>query len=203
MPSEIARRSEENEGYLLMAKFLILVGTTIGLMRHTLVPPSRLGFRPIDLRAAVAFGLIAGFMLSLWILSMRAVALRMCESEEHVPFLLREPVWKIFIIITVGAFAEEYWRALSLYLLRRDNSSIGWALAITAIVFGIGHVLSPQPWPKALGRILQAAIGGLFLGGLFLGFQTLMIPFIAHIAVNSFGALIGRRTLSARRAATP
>src|SRR6266436_10034558 len=80
MPSEIARRSEENEGYLLMAKFLILVGTTIGLMRHTLVPPSRLGFRPIDLRAAVAFGLIAGFMLSLWILSMRAVALRMCES---------------------------------------------------------------------------------------------------------------------------
>jgi membrane protease YdiL (CAAX protease family) len=143
MPPDVRRRSDKNEGYLLIAKFVILISSTVGLMRHTAVFPGSLGLRPVNLRNAILVGSVAGLTVSFWILSMRAAASRMPKSEDHLPFLLREPAWKILAIIVLGAFAEEYWRALSLFLLRRENASVGWALVITAIVFGIGHLLSP------------------------------------------------------------
>jgi membrane protease YdiL (CAAX protease family) len=203
MPSEIQTRSEKNEGNLLLVKFVILVTSTIGLMRHTAVPARVLGFRPFDLRMAVLASLMSGLILVIWLLGIRAATSRVPTSEDHVPFLLREPVWRILTVIVVGALAEEYWRALSLHLLRGENTSVGWALTITAIVFGIGHVLSPQPVPKALGRIFRAAVGGLLLGALFLEFHSLIVPFFTHVIVNSFGAMIGRRSFLTRPASGP
>lgn len=200
MPPEVLKRSAQNEGNLLISKFASIILGTYALTLYSSISPESLGIRRDQPRGVVLVGFAAGLLLVYWSKAMMALGRRFAPSGwQPEPFLFREPVWKLALVILVGGFAEEFWRALCLILFDRANYSAGSAVLITSLVFGLGHLLSPQPVPRALGRIMRAATGGAFLGGLFLWFGTLTVPYIAHVLVNSFAALMGRKAVIAKQ----
>lgn len=200
VPAKVRERGKRNEGNLLIAKFAILVGACLLLMRYFPISPRSLGFGRDQPQAAIYLGMFAGVVLIWWARSMSLLAARVGAQAALPPFLLREPTSKILVVIVLGGFAEEFWRALSLTVFYKAGISEVSAVLLTSVVFGIGHVFSYKSFGAAVGRFIAPAVGGALLGALFLWSQTLFIPFIAHVLVNSIGANVGRRRLIAKQA---
>lgn len=195
MPPDIIERCKQNQGNLLIVKFLFLMLACFVLMKQSVISPKSLGFKHSQPQGMVLIGLAAGALLMCWIWSMYALATKMKLPREGPPYLIQEGVFKILMVLVLGGFAEEYWRALSLIVFHRAGVSDLYTIFITSIIFGIGHVFSYKSFGAAVGRALAPAIGGAFLAILFLWWQTLFIPLIAHVMLNSFGTLMRRKRL--------
>jgi Type II CAAX prenyl endopeptidase Rce1-like len=200
VPDEVKRKAIRNAGDLMIAKFLLLVLCCSALVLGGSVSASSLGFRSDQPRGAFAAAAAAGGLLIWWDAKMRALARRAPRGGEQ-PFVLREGTRKILLIMVVGGFAEEFWRALSLTAFGMAGFGAGSAVLLTSAVFGVGHLLSPpRSLGAALGRSLRPAMGGALLALLFLLGRSLLPPLIVHVLTNSVAGIMGRRRWTAEQA---
>ncbi|WEV43986.1 type II CAAX endopeptidase family protein [Lactobacillus sp. ESL0684] len=92
------------------------------------------------------------------------------------------------------AIFEELWfRGIVLVALvrrmKQQKLGVFWALLITSIIFGLGHViLNDQPnLQELMLQVISAAGGGFLYGALYLRSQNLLLPMLLHFA-NDFNA---------------
>jgi membrane protease YdiL (CAAX protease family) len=199
LPPEILERSKRNEPPLLLVKFALLICATGFVSWQANLSKRSLGMILPSLEVGSLVSLALLLTLATWLSSMKALIAESPPPDDQ-PVLLREPAWIILTLLIFGAFAEEFWRAACLSILIQQGVTRNIAILVSSAVFGIGHLQSPQPFSRALGRFLSSAIAGALLGGLFLWFHSLIIPFATHLALNSFGALMGRKRLLSRTA---
>jgi len=198
MPPALVEGSKRIFSNLLIFKFAVLILVCFFLAAKASIPQSALGFRRDQPTAAILVGSLTGALLIAWVYAMTRLARKLKGSGEDPPHFLREPIPKILFILLLGGFAEELWRAVVLVLYREAGGSAISAVLVTSIVFGVGHVSSFNSISRALGRATGPALIGVFCAILFLLWQTLFIPWIPHVIVNSFGALMGRKRLAAQ-----
>src|ERR1700723_1165385 len=192
-PRELIDHRKRSRGNVLVVKFAAIIGTCVVLLRQGRVSSQELGFRIPGWYDAIAFGRAAGAILIWWTRGMNRVASQMKVSQAKPNDLLREPSFKILLIILLGGFAEELWRAMSLILFHKAGISDVSAVLVTSLIFGIGHVFSYKSVGAAVGRSLPPAIAGILLAALFLIYQTLLVPFVAHVMLNLYGTALGRK----------
>lgn len=194
MPPGVWKKSRRNEPMVLTAKFLLLIAATSRVATHSNISLHDLGFH-LSPKLVVA-AVVGASILILWMARMQKLAQRFKhDPRDYRPVLLEAPTWQILVVIVVGGFAEEFWRAASL-IIGVTAVSTTKAVLLTSMIFGLGHLQSPQAWPKALGRVLGPAVAGVFLAVLFLTTASLFVPFFVHIASNSLSALMGRTKLT-------
>ena len=199
VPAEIEARRIRNQGNLLIAKFVLLIAACFIFIRIIPISSKFLGLRPGQPIGLLFVGSSAAILIVIWIFHMRGLEAKIRSQAGMPPFLLRESTLRLLVIMSLGSLAEELWRALALTIFHQAGISDLSAVLLTSVVFGIGHVFSYESFGAALGRILPPAVAGAFLGTLFLWSQTLFIPFIFHLLINSFGALMGRKRLIANQ----
>jgi len=196
IPSEIKLRGERNRGNVLLLKFALLITASLILMRIVPVAPSSLGLGTKQPMAFVFIGLPVAALVVYFTYLMKASVVKISSrTEVALPFLLHESTSKLILILVIGGFAEEFWRALTITVFHQADISDIKAIIFSSIIFGVGHLFSYRSFGAALGKVLPPAIGGALLGTLFLLSQTLFIPFVFHVLINSIGALLGRRRL--------
>lgn len=196
VPPEIEAEQERRRGNILIIKFILLIIACLWLSRVGQISLRLLGLTWEQPRMFNVVG-VPAILFSLFLMGL-IHRLRLKSSlpvDAMQPFLIRESASKLILIMVVGAFAEELWRALALAASSKANVSELVAVFMTSLVFGIGHVFSYRSLGRALGRLLPPAIGGAFLGSLFLLSRTLFVPMACHLLINSFGALMGRKRL--------
>jgi membrane protease YdiL (CAAX protease family) len=197
VPEEIKRRCRENYGNLLIIRFAALVPICFLLARAGTIPPRDLGFRQSQPIVGLVSGLGAAAFLIGWAQAMAKLSKLVNDSDEGPPHFLRQGTYKILFILLWGGFAEELWRAVSLTISQSVGLSAGISVIVTSLVFGLGHISVYKPVSRGLGRAAAPALAGCVLAVLFLIWHTLMIPLIAHVLVNCFAALLGRKRLTA------
>lgn len=200
LPAEVKERCDRNQGNLLIVRFLVLILICLVLSHQAGVSSKSLGFRWDQPSAALIVSLLAGLVLICWAYAMKALTSKAREAGSGPTRFLRQPTHKILLILILGGFAEELWRAVSLSISRQAGFSGLSAVLITSIIFGVGHVSSFKSLGSAAGRATGPAIVGIASAALFLWWQTLLIPWIAHVMLNSFAALSGRKRLVAAEA---
>lgn len=194
VPPDVMERVRNNEGNLLIVKFLILVIASFFSARQLSISVGSLGFRLEQPAGTLFMGIVGAVLLLGWTFAMRTERLKMAKCGVHSQnFLFREPILKIFIILVLGGFAEEFWRALALTTFDKHGISVGYGIFLTSVFFGIGHVTSYRSFGYVLGKMLAPAILGVVLAILFLWSRSLFTPFVIHVLLNSASALMGRR----------
>lgn len=199
MPPDVKERWERNVGNLLIAKFLLLVAACSIYMKQIPISTKSVGLRLDQPLGVITMGAVSCAMLIWWLSTMKALALKAAPQAGFPHSLLREPRFKLLLVLVLGGFAEELWRALSLTILPEADISKLSAVLLTSLVFGVGHLFSYKSLGAALGKFMAPAIAGAFLAALFLWSHTLFIPFFAHVLINSFGANLGLKRLIARQ----
>jgi membrane protease YdiL (CAAX protease family) len=197
MPKSVLEKSVRNEVPLLIAKFVVIIAATYLIVRWIRLPLRSVGFTLQQPISIWTMGVVVSLFEIFCALRMQGLAdqLRTDEAGDRPLLFLRQPSWKIFVTILVGGFAEEFWRSISLVLFIQSGHPTNVAIIVTSVAFGVGHLQSPQPLSRALARILRPALVGVPLAVLFLWSKSLVIPFLVHVTLNSFAALMGRKKM--------
>lgn len=107
--------------------------------------------------------------------------------------LLEQPgglVLFIIVAIVAGGVREELQRAFVLHRFEQHLGGAGWGLAITSLLFGLGHVI--QGWDAA---IITGMLGALW-GAVYLRRKSAIAPMVNHSLFNTvelLGAAFGSR----------
>jgi hypothetical protein len=87
------------------------------------------------------------------------------------------------VIICVGGFSEELWRAFCLVQLQSDGPRIGVAILATAVVFAISQLGGkPSLISGRLPELYSTVVLGIGLAILFLRFNSILLVSAANIA---------------------
>lgn len=110
------------------------------------------------------------------------------QLEGAAPFLPRtadEQSWFSGVAVTAGVCEEVLFRG---FCLAYVSAWVGLpaAIAVTSIVFGLGHL-----YQGARGA-LKTGIAGLVAGGIFAWSGTLWLPIVLHVFVDIHGGLVHR-----------
>jgi membrane protease YdiL (CAAX protease family) len=190
MPPEVRARERKVGRYLSFVTNAILIGIVTYFVRVHRVPASALGLHLQRWETNALIGVAAGFA---WMVSLRAflkVTSRSSTERPVIEELLEGTVafWLIqFIIVD---FAEEFWRAASLFLLVTANVSPVGSVGLTALAFGVGHL------GKGIPRALGTATFGVAAAFLFLWSRSLVAPYLFHLLVSVYALLDSRYTSS-------
>lgn len=140
----------------------------------------------VDL-ATVGWGLLAlAPMLAILYFVTHArwsILVRLRKGIDDITRLFANSSWLDFALISLlaGVGEEALFRGLMQTGLT-EPLGLWWAIVLTSLVFGLVHFVS-------LGYAIYAAIVSVYLGWLFVAFNNLLVPIIAH-AVYDFLALI-------------
>lgn len=103
------------------------------------------------------------------------------EQWAHFPWLA------VLLFFVMGALREEaIWRGYVLEALERRWGS-GWALAVSAIGFGLWHLDSGRTIFEAAEIALN---GGVLLGAVYLGSRDLWLPIGLHLGMNTVSSFL-------------
>lgn len=178
---------------LILCRFAILL-----LVVRTLAGPDLWHIVPVPENSrswltAIVSGLIVGLVL----LSVRRVlALWYPKAVIAAPneYFWRGPSWLWLAIFVVGAFVEEFWRALCIIEFRHDGYTALSVVLLTAFAFGIAH-LSGLPSRVMPGAGIAEMFVGLALGALFLWSGNFLAPSFASLIYFTIVFLSARRHL--------
>ena len=134
-------------------------------------------------------GLIAGLLIVIMlpaVLALRNEKIRAKagKAAKRLSFLLPstgdERRWWWFVCITAGVCEEVVYRG---FLLRYFHTwpfhwSLAWALVVSSLIFGIGHL-----YQGVAGGVQTAVIGFLF-GAMFVMTGGLLVPIVAHAVMD-------------------
>lgn len=112
-----------------------------------------------------------------------SILVRLRKGIDDITRLFANSSWLDFALISLlaGVGEEALFRGLMQTGLT-EPLGLWWAIVLTSLVFGLVHFVS-------LGYAIYAAIVSVYLGWLFVAFNNLLVPIIAH-AVYDFLALI-------------
>lgn len=199
MPDAISAQSIRNEANLLITKFVFIIIATCLAARWASIPLASVGFTLKQPTPVVAAGVVVCVFELFWASRMRHLSEQIRRDvADDSPLFLKQSPRKIFVTILVGGFAEELWRAVAILAFKHSAHSSTQAVMLTSVAFGIGHLQSPQSPAKALARIFRPTVAGVPLAVLFLWSNSLVVPFLVHVTLNSFAALMGRKKMVSR-----
>jgi hypothetical protein len=202
-PAELVERRKRNQWELLIVKFAVLLASCTLLAREARISAAEIGLRQQQPVFAI-FGAIGGaVILVLWMIAMSRLTGKVRVRRESPPRLVQQSTFKVATLILIGGFAEEVWRSITLVVSREAGVSAVAAVFISSLVFGLGHVFSFRSLGATAGRAAMPAIAGMVLAALFLFWQTLLVPFIAHVGLNAFGTLTSRKRMAATGTSEP
>lgn len=131
--------------------------------------------------AGVVIVVMLPALLALWSEKIRAKAGRAARNLAFLlPSSVEERRWWWLVCITAGiceevvyrGFLLHYWHALPWHL------SLTWALVMSSVIFGIGHL-----YQGVVGAIQTTLIGFVF-GGFFIVSGSLLLPMVLHTLLD-------------------
>jgi membrane protease YdiL (CAAX protease family) len=164
---------------------LVLIILCIGLGFLSGQSRAALGWQTPHTLAQLAWGLLWGLAIAaVYIIATRWM-MAMSSGRYYTPIVVRAIVprsrrqlWAVaWAMISVVLLEELLFRSL---LLGGFTTLLPTWLLLTAggVIFGLMH--SPQGW----WGMIAIALGGVFLGLMFLAMQSLLMPLVAHYVVN-------------------
>lgn len=106
------------------------------------------------------------------------------RASKRLAFLLPstrdERRWWWLVCITAGICEEVVYRGFLLHYLHVMpwNFSLTWALVVSSVIFGIGHLY------QGIGNSVMTVVAGFILGCLFLLTGNLMLPIVVHAVMD-------------------
>ena len=137
-----------------------------------------------DLEGITAGLLIAIMLPALLALRSETIRAKAGKAAKKLAFLLpssiRERRWWWLVCITAGICEEVVYRGFLLHYLHMMpwHLSLTWALVVSSVIFGIGHL-----YQGVAGAIQTAVIGFLF-GALFVMTGSLLLPIVLHAVMD-------------------
>lgn len=191
---EIERAAEFRQAiYISVALSLLLVAAvTVGVGVWRKVPGRELGWSVTEAAPAMAWtgGATLAGLLVIWGVS--RLARRVGWSEGRIAWLLmprsaREK--RAFLVLAgVGAVCEEYvYRGFLLWLVASWSGSVGAAVVVTSVSFGLAHGYQKVP------GILRATLLGALLAAPVVVTGSLFPAVVAHFWINAAIGLGGWR----------
>jgi membrane protease YdiL (CAAX protease family) len=162
---------------------LLLLGWGLSRWLHIpLVDQLHFSFRDILLGLLAALPLLAGLLWTLRTPSKPIKHLIQVVQDQLGPLVASRSAGELALVAALAGLAEEvlFRGVMQGELARRLPGFI--ALILTSVAFGLAHFLT-------FSYALLAALGGLYLGGLYWAQGNLVIPIVAH-AVYDLVALV-------------
>lgn len=123
---------------------------------------------------------IAIFLPALLALRSEAIRVKAGKAAKKLAFLLpstaEERKWWWAVCTTAGICEEVVYRGFLLNYLHIMpwHLSLTWALVVSSIIFGIGHLY------QGIAGAIQTAVIGFLFGGLFVITGSLLLPVVLH-----------------------
>jgi hypothetical protein len=185
MPVEVRVKAESTDRYWYFIVDAITIAFVIALMLWNGIPAVRVGLRLEQWKNNVVIGVAAG-ILSALLQSLLAKSFPNAVSGSAVDHYRRQSVRLWVFVFFSGAFAEEFWIALCLVMLRAAGRSAVMSVVATAVVFGAVH------FTYRFG-VVATAIKGAASALLFLWCGSLIPMFLFHFIGNLGGLYWLRR----------
>jgi uncharacterized protein len=131
---------------------------------------------------------------ALWLLQTRALALlsakkrvALLERSGHLlalcPHTTAEYHWFIFVSVTAGICEELLYRGFLVWVLQQWVG-LGWAAAISVIVFGAGHAYQGKD-------VVRPTVAGLVLQGIVLLTGSILPSILVHAMLDAMSGTSG------------
>jgi membrane protease YdiL (CAAX protease family) len=182
LPPDLKRKSEESGRHFLLIRLALLVVVLRGLAGadffwHTVPIATHSRVWLVLVVSGIAGG-VAMLAFRRLLSSLSAVA----ASAENNEYFSRGPLIVWLAVFFLGAFVEEFWRALCIVAFRENDYGALSVNLLTAFAFSVAH-LSGLPSRISPGAASAGAemIMGLALGGLFIWSGNLLTPYLASV----------------------
>jgi len=134
-------------------------------------------------------GLIAGMLIVILlpaVLALRSekIRLKAGKAAKRLAFLLpstgEERRWWWLVCVTAGICEEVIYRGFLLHYLHvlPFHLSVTWALVVSSVIFGIGHLY------QGVAGAASTVVIGFVLGAMFLMTGNLLLPIVAHAVMD-------------------
>jgi len=134
-------------------------------------------------------GLIAGMLIVIMlpaVLAVRSEKIRAKagKAAKKLAFLLpstgEERWWWWLVCITAGVCEEVVYRGFLLHYFHilPFHLSLTWALVVSSVIFGIGHLY------QGIAGAVQTVVIGFVLGAMFLMTGNLLLPIVVHAVMD-------------------
>ena len=177
LPPEAKAKIEREGRPLILVRFAILL-----LVLRILAGKSFWHIVPIASHSRSWFVILgSGFGFGIALLGIRrAISLLWPPAAATSEYFLHGSSSLWIAIFIVGAFVEEFWRALCISAMQQNGGSALLAGLLTAIAFGIAHV-SGLPSRVLPGGTNAEMLIGFGLGAVFLWSNNLFAPVLASL----------------------
>ena len=170
----------------VVAVLTIGVATAFNIYRASgeiawLDPGSRGGAFVKGITGGMLIAIMLPAVLALWSEKIRVKA---GKAAKKLAFLLpstrEERTWWWMVCITAGICEEVVYRGFLLHYLHTlpFHLSLTWALVVSSIIFGIGHLY------QGVAGAVQTAVIGFVLGTLFVMTGSLVVPIVLHAVMD-------------------
>ena len=149
-------------------------------------PGSRGAMILMGIAAGMLLAILVPAVLALWNEKIRVKAAKAAKKLAYlVPSTGEERRWWWAVCITAGICEEVVYRGFLLHYFHTlpFHLSLTWALVVSSVIFGIGHLY------QGVGGAVQTAVIGFVFGGIFLVTGSLLVPIVVH-AVLDLRALV-------------
>jgi len=186
LPPEIARKREESNRPLVLAKYALLL-----LVMRDLVGNRLWQIVPVSVHSQpwvvlLASGIVCGIVIvSLQtFLSSLSVGSLFSKGNEY---FLRGSVSVWLIIFLIGGLVEEFWRAICIRGLVRNGHGPFSANLLTAFAFSVAHQSGlPSRIAPGLGVAATEVVIALVFGALFIWSGNIIPPILASVIYYIF-----------------
>jgi len=166
----------------------LILGLLLSLMWRHSIPAGAVGLSFTHWKTDFLIGCAAAgcwVAFKIWLARKSRAAAR-ARTTAHVS-RASEPLLFWVPAVILWAFVEEFWRAFCLNAFKSSGYSIGVAILLTSLAFGIAHFgLRP-------GGIAAKVFGGAVFALLFVWQWSLIPPYLVHLISNLDSLQAGRR----------
>ncbi len=164
---------------------LVLLALCLGLGRLSGLPPQVLGWAWPDPLRQVGWGIFWGAAIALVYIFLTRWIVSSTGGRYYTPTVVRAIVPKsqrelvLLALAMIGVVVVEELLFRGLLIGGLTPLLPGWLLVVlTGVVFGLLHS------PQGLWGMVAIGAGGMALGWMFLGAQSLLLPMVAHYIAN-------------------
>lgn len=166
----------------------LILGLVLLLMSRYSIPPGAVGLSFGRWKTDILIGCVAAgcwVAFKVWLARVSSAAKR-GRTTAHIS-RASEPLLFWVPALIMWSFVEEFWRAFCLNAFKSSGYSIGVAILLTSLAFGIAHFgLHP-------GGIAAKVFGGAVFALLFVWQWSLIPPYLVHLTSNLDSLQAGRR----------
>jgi CAAX protease family protein len=195
IPADVARKMAKAKRYTRVICAVLLIALIWILMRENSVSATSIGIWPSHWTRDLAVGLIGAVVLiGLKTLASKIAGISLGDAHSAEKLYGYDRMLLSWIPMEIfPPFAEEFWRAFCLFAFTTAGYSVAFAVVITALIFGLGHIGLLQ-----LGGAIAQATIGLGLALLYVWTGSLLAPFLVHSIADIHFFYLANRDLKNR-----